>query len=105
MLGVTLFEQIFCAKTKTRQVTHSVFRPPSSRSARVAANRATFYTQLPTKQDNEPQPTSEEARLTSFAEFGDIHQHLKRLEQEVLSIKDMLQDVTREKSSGSKIGM
>ena len=93
MLGVTLFEQIFCSKNATKRATMGILRPPSSRSARVAANRVSFYNQMPVKFDGEHHYTFEEARGSGLTEIGDIDNRLKRLEDEISSVKDMLREV------------
>jgi hypothetical protein len=89
VVGVTIFEQIFSAKTAA---TTGALRPPSSRSARVAANRASFYGQMPVKLDGEGRPL-EEARGSGAAELGDIQNRLKKLETEISFVQDMLREV------------
>jgi len=93
VLGVTLFEQIFCAKDATKRVTTGMLRPPSSRSARVAANRVSLYSQMPVKFDGEHYHTFEEARGSGLVEIGDVNNRLKKLEDEISSVKDMLREV------------
>jgi hypothetical protein len=91
-MGVTLFEQLFCAKNAAkRAATSSMLRPPSSRSARVAAKRASFYNQIPPKFDLDI-PVLEVTR-TSGSETTDIHDRLKHVEEDISSIKNMLREV------------
>lgn len=93
VLGVTIFEQIFCAQNTTTRATTGVLRPPSSRSARVAANRASFYGQIPVKVDIEGHHYSEEAKGSGTVELGDIQNRLKKLETEISYVKSMLREV------------
>lgn len=93
VIGVTVFEQIFCANNAGERTTTGALRPPSSRSARVAAKRASFYGQVPMKLDSEPHRPLEEARGSGTAELGDIQNRLKKLEAEISSFKGMLQEV------------
>jgi hypothetical protein len=93
VLGVTLFEQILCVKNATKGVTTRMHRPPSSRSARVASNRVSLYGQMPMKSDGEHQHMFEETRGYGLAEIGDINNRLKKLEDEISLVKNMLQEV------------
>jgi hypothetical protein len=93
VLCVTVFEQVFCAKNATTHATTGALRPPSSRSARVAAKRASFYDQIPVKLDDETRHSLDDFRGSSTAELGDIQNRLKKLETEISSVKDMLQEV------------
>lgn len=87
MLGVTLFEQIFHAKITAGTAAGGIPRPPSSRSARIAANRASLYNQMPNKLDSDNHHPME----GRSAELGDIQTRLMKLEEEILSVKDLLQ--------------
>ena len=93
VLCVTGFEQVFCSKNAAVRPTTSVLRPPSSRSARVAANRVSLYSQMPGKREAEMHNPFEEIRGSASAELGDIHNQLKKLEQEISSVKEMLREV------------
>jgi hypothetical protein len=93
VVGVTIFEQIFCAKIAAMRAPTGALRPPSSRSARVAANRASFYGQMPMKLDGEGHHLLEEARGSGAAELGDIQNRLKKLEMEISFVQDMLREV------------
>ena len=92
-MGVTIFEQAFCAKNRAMRSTTAVLRPPSSRSARVAANRVSLYSQLPAKGDSETHNLFEGIRGSASAELGDVHKRLKKLEEEISSVQDMLREV------------
>lgn len=88
-MSVTLFEQIFCAK-QAKKCSTGVLRPPSSKSARVAANRITSYNQIPVKLDIETQHIMDEARL---AEIADMNNRLRKLEDDISTVKDLLQEL------------
>jgi hypothetical protein len=95
-VGVTIFEQAFCAKNGAMRSTTAVLRPPSSRSARVAANRVSLYSQLPAKGDSETHNLFEGIRGSASAQLGDVqdvHKRLKKLEEEISSVQDMLREV------------
>lgn len=70
-----------------------MLRPPSSRSARFATNRVNLFSQMPAKFDSEHYHMFEEARGSGLADIGDINNRLKKLEDEISSIKNMLQEV------------
>ena len=94
VVGVTIFEQVFCSKNAAVRSTIGVLRPPSSRSARVAANRVSLYTsQLPAKGDSETHNPFENVRSSTSADLGDVQNRLKKLEQEISSVQDMLREV------------
>ena len=67
-----------------------MLRPPSSKSARVAANRITSYNQIPVKLDIETQHIMDEARL---AEIADMNNRLRKLEDDISTVKDLLQEL------------
>jgi hypothetical protein len=91
VLGVTIFEQIFCANNATKRAAN-VLRPPSSRSARVAAKRVSFYGQIPAKLEPEVNLPVEE-RSSGSAELGDVRNRLGKLEQEISALKAMIGEV------------
>jgi len=93
VLGVTLFEQIFCGTNATKRSTTGMPRPPSSRSARVAANRVSLYGEMPVKFDRDLQQQFEEARGFGLAEIADVNSRLSTLEDEISSVKNMLREV------------
>jgi hypothetical protein len=66
-----------------------MLRPPSSRSARVAAKRASFYSHPKFDLDI---PVLEVTR-TSGSETTDIQDRLKHIEEDISSIKNMLREV------------
>jgi hypothetical protein len=86
VLGVTLYEQVFYAKNAPRMAAGGIPRPPSSRSARIAANRASLYSQIPNKPDSDNHHTIEARSV----ELGDVQARLMKLEEEILSVKDLL---------------
>jgi hypothetical protein len=90
VLGVTLFEQIFCANNAAKRASNTL-RPPSSRSARVAAKRVSFYGQIPVKLEPEVHFTDE--RGSGSAELVDVRNRLGKLEHEISTLKDMLREV------------
>jgi hypothetical protein len=89
VLGVTLFEQVFQAKTAARMAAGGMPRPPSSRSARIAASRASLYSQMPNKPDSDNHHPMEARSV----ELGNIQTRLMKLEEEILSVKDLMQQV------------
>ena len=106
VIFVTLFEQIFYSKAAERN--HSLggglLRPPSSRSesAKVAANRASFYSQLATglggKWDVETVHSVDEGRggsalLVGGGEVIEIKARLGKLEDEVVAIREMVKEI------------
>jgi len=93
VLGVTIFEQLFCAKNAAMRPTTGILRPPSSRSARVAANRVSLYSQMPAKVDSDTHYPFDETRGSTSVELGDIHNRMKKLEQEIASMQEMLREV------------
>jgi len=106
VLFVTLFEQIFYSKAaglRGHALGAGLLRPPSSRSesVKVAANRASFYSQLATGQgkwDVETVHSVEEQRGGSAAmvgggEVGEIKARLGKLEDEVVAIREMVKEI------------
>jgi len=102
VLFVTAFEQAFYSKQNPREALAGSFRPPSSssRSAKVAAKRASFYGRI---QSKEPyQPGHEDVRGAVDSEIRDMNVRLRQLEGEIASMKDMIRFlVTREMGSES----
>ena len=99
VLGVTLFEQIFHARrgAGARSSSATVFRPPSLRSARVAASRAGLYSQIPIsrkkKVDVGMHGHRDDAGIPRSAEILDIQRRMMNLEDEMKSVKSMLQEI------------
>lgn len=94
VLGVTLFEQLFYTKNAEKRATTSGLpRPPSSTSARVAAKRASYYSQIAPKLEIELSAPLEEARASGSTETTDIRGRLNKLEEEISSVKRMLREV------------
>ena len=77
---------------KNAKIRSTTARPPSSRSARVAANRVSLYSQTPAKVDIETHYPLDEIR-GSTSELGDIHNRLKKLEQEISLVQELLREV------------
>ena len=86
-----MFELLFCSKNTTKRATSGVFRPPSSRSAKMAAKRASFYGQIPGKVGSEIHV--EEVRGSTSVELGDVHSRLKKVEEDISNVKDMLREI------------
>ena len=91
VVGVTIFELLFCANNTAKRATSGVLRPPSSRSAKVAAKRASFYGQMPSKIGTEIHV--EEARASTSVDLGDVHSRLKKVEEEISNVKEMLREI------------
>ena len=91
VVGVTLFELLFCANNTANRATPGVLRPPSSRSAKVAAKRASFYGQMPSKLGGEMH--IEEHHASTSVELGDVHSRLKKVEQDISNVKEMLREI------------
>ena len=91
VVGVTLFELLFCANNTANRATPGVLRPPSSRSAKVAAKRASFYGQMPSKIGGERH--IEEHHASTSVELGDVHNRLKKVEQDISNVKEMLREI------------
>jgi len=64
----------------------------SSRSARMLANRASFYGHIMPKQ-NERRRSSEDLMSFTSTGFSEVNFRLNKLEEEISSVKDLLRDV------------
>jgi hypothetical protein len=93
VLGVTLFEQIFHNKNEGKHTGAGMLRPPSSRSPRAVVQRASMYSQLLVKSDDETHRALDEPRSSGSAEPGDLYNRLTKLEQEISSVKSMVREV------------
>jgi hypothetical protein len=98
VLFVTAFEQAFYSKQASRQDLSATLRPPSSRSATVAAKRASFYSHFHTR---EPfQVVQEDVGRPPTSGFQEVNKHLRQLEEEIAALKDMVRKlVDREMES------
>jgi hypothetical protein len=93
VIGVTLFEQLFCGKNTTDRTTGGVLRPPSSRSAKVAAKRASFYGQIPSKIGTEFHIEEPRSSSSVSAELGDTLNRMKKVEEDISDMKAMLHEI------------
>jgi len=93
VIGVTFFEQLFCAKNTADRTTSGVLRPPSSRSAKVAAKRASFYGHIPSKLGSEFHIEEPRSSTSVSVELGETLNRLKRVEEDVLDMKAMLREI------------
>jgi len=94
VLLVTLFEQLYYAKRVPPRA--GTFRPPSAKSARVAAKRASFYGQI---QSKEPlRPGQEEAHSSTASELREMNKHIRKLEGEIESLKDLIRELARDRA-------
>ena len=88
VLGITLFEQIFCHQNTAIRSVSEVLHPPSSRSARVAANRLNQYPQLLPKIDASG---LEEVWGVGTVEFRDMQSRLRRMEGDMALVRTLLE--------------
>jgi len=96
VLGVTLFEQTFCHQNTAIRSVSGALRPPSSRSAQVAANRLSQYGQLPPKMDASG---PEEVWGVGTAEFRDMQSRLRRMEGDMALVKTLLERLVEQRAS------
>lgn len=75
------------------RATSGVLRPPSSRSAKVAAKRASFYGQIPSKIGGEFHMEEPHSSSSVSAELGDTLHRLKRVEEDISDMKGMLREI------------
>lgn len=57
----------------------------------MAAKRASFYGQIPAKMGSEIH--IEEARGSTSTELEDIHRRLKKVEEDISNVKEMLREI------------
>jgi len=96
VLAVSLFEQTFCHQNTAIRSVSGALRPPSSRSAKVAANRLSQYGQLPPKMDA---TVPEEVWSVGIAEFRDIQSRLRKMEGDMALIKALLEQLVEQRAS------
>jgi len=89
---VTAFEQLSYAKHAHQRPAFGTLRPPS-RSAKVAAKRASFYGQI--QQKATAHVLHGEPKGSSVLELNDLNNRLRKLEDDISDLKDLVRELLR----------